>query len=154
MSAATTLLVRFVHVVGMSLVFGGAAFAWGALRAPDSGSEDAGGSAAVVGDPTPLAATYEWVFWAVMGAMVVTGVGNLGALGPPGPSGRWGTLLTAKLLAVTAFVLGSFVRTLAVFRLRRDHPAGAGRSLLAKSYGATAAALLVLVALAEVLAHG
>ncbi|POG54889.1 hypothetical protein [Haloferax marisrubri] len=147
MSAATSLLVRFVHVVGMSLVFGGAAFAWALFS--DARSEGTAGS-----DPTPLAATYEWVFWATMGAMVVTGVGNLGALGPPGPSGRWGTLLTAKLLVVTAFVLGSFVRTLVVLRLRRDHPAGAGRSLLAKSYGATAAALLVLVALAEVLAHG
>ncbi|RDZ64813.1 hypothetical protein C5B90_00115 [Haloferax sp. Atlit-12N] len=154
MSAATSLLVRFVHVVGMALVFGGAAFAWATLRTGESGGADADGSTASLGDSTPLATTYEWVFWAAMGAMVVTGVGNLGALGPPGPSGRWGTLLTAKLLAVTAFVLGSFVRTLIVLRLRRDHPVGAGRSLLAKSYGATAGALLVLVALAEVLAHG
>ncbi|MFK8213002.1 hypothetical protein [Haloferax volcanii] len=154
MSAATTLLVRLVHVVGMALVFGGAAFAWATLRAGGPGRADAGGSTASGGDQTPFAALYELVFWAAMGAMVVTGVGNLGALGPPGPSGRWGSLLTAKLLAVTAFVLGSFVRTLVVFRLRRSGPTGSGRSLLAKSYGATAAALLVLVALAEVLAHG
>ncbi|REA04955.1 hypothetical protein DEQ92_01325 [Haloferax sp. Atlit-6N] len=154
MSAATSLLVRFVHIVGMALVFGGAVFAWATLRAPGSGSKRADSSAGAVGDPSPLATTYEWVFWAAMGAMVVTGVGNLGALGPPGPSGRWGTILTVKLLAVTAFVLGSFVRTLVALRVRRDRPAGAGRSLLAKSYGATAAALLVLVALAEVLAHG
>ncbi|WP_148416329.1 hypothetical protein [Haloferax sp. KTX1] len=147
MSAATTLLVRLVHLVGMALVLGGAVFAWATLRAPESGSASAR-------EPTALATTYEWVFWAAMGAMVVTGVGNLGALGPPGPSGRWGSILTVKLLAVTAFVLGSFVRTLVVFRLRRDGPAGAGRSLLVKGYGATAAALLVLVALAEVLAHG
>ncbi|WP_424008743.1 hypothetical protein [Haloferax denitrificans] len=154
MSAATTLLVRLVHLVGMALVFGGAAFAWATLSAAGPGRADAGGSTASLGEPATLAVTYEWVFWATMGAMVVTGVGNLGALGPPGPSGRWGSILTAKLIAVTAFVLGSFVRTLVVFRLRRGDSTGSGRSLLAKGYGATAAALLALVALAEVLAHG
>ncbi|MFC7129510.1 hypothetical protein [Haloferax chudinovii] len=154
MSAATSLLVRLVHLVGMALVFGGAAFAWATLRTGGPGRADAGGSTAPLGEPATLAATYEWVFWATMGAMVVTGVGNLGAVGPPGPSGRWGSVLTVKLLVVTAFVFGSFVRTLVVFRLRRGGPPGSGRSLLAKSYGATAAALLVVVALAEVLAHG
>ncbi|MFC6785986.1 hypothetical protein [Halobaculum halobium] len=147
MSLATSVLVRVVHVVGMALVFGGAASAWAALRTPAAGATSGF-------DPVSLARTYEWVFWGAMGAMVVTGVGNLGALGPPGPASRWGTILTAKLVAIAVFVLGSFVRTLVVFRLGRDGSAGAGRSLLARSYGATAGAVVILVSLAEVLAHG
>jgi hypothetical protein len=93
-----------------------------------------------------------------MGLLVVTGVGNLGALGPPGPATRWGTVLTGKLLVVTAFVLGSFLRTLAVADLRRlstgDAAAPRGRRFCRRAYAATAWTLVAVVALAEVLAHG
>ncbi|MFC7203639.1 hypothetical protein ACFQJC_08940 [Haloferax namakaokahaiae] len=139
MSLASSLLVRLVHVVGMAFVFGSAVFAWAVFRAD--------------GDvPHSLATTYEWLFWATMGVMVVTGVGNLGALGPPGPETRWGSILTVKLVVVLAFVVGSFLRTLVVLRLRER--AMQNGALLSKLYAATAGGLLVLVTLAEVLAHG
>lgn len=135
MATALHLLVRTVHVLGMAVLLGGSAAVWYALRADRA---------------VPLA-TFEWAFWATFGAMLVTGVGNLGTLGPPAPDTRWGTVLTVKLLVVLAFTLGSGLRTLAVVRLPdgyTDPPA------LRWLYGATTATLLLLVGLAEVLAHG
>jgi len=142
---ALSLLVRSVHVLGMAFVLGGAVAIWWSYRTPRR-------------IPVSLAAAYEWLFWGVMGAMLVTGVGNLGAMGAPGPATRWGTLLTGKLVLVLAFVLGSFLRTAVVLRVRqREQPdagAATGHLSLRRSYAATAWLLAVLVALAEVLAHG
>ena len=135
--AVLHLLVRTVHVLGMVALLGGSAFAWYAIRSGDSPS---------------LPVRYEWLFWGAMGAMLVTGVGNLGALGAPGPGTRWGTILTVKLAFVTAFVVGSALRTLVVVRLRERGSTATGA--LRQLYGATTLALLVLVVLAEVLAHG
>ena len=135
MASTLHLLVRTVHVLGMAMLLGGSAAVWYALRT-DRG--------------VPLV-TFEWAFWATFGAMLVTGVGNLGTLGPPGPDTRWGAVLTVKLIVVLAFTLGSGLRTLAVVRL----PGGAtGPPALRRLYGATTATLLLLVVLAEVLAHG
>jgi uncharacterized membrane protein len=136
--AALHLLVRTVHVLGMVLLLGGSAFAWNALRVdPDSS----------------FPALYEWLFWGAMGAMLVTGVGNLGVLGAPGPATRWGRLLTVKLALVLAVLLGSLLRTLVVERLREGDTTAASGSLR-RLYGATTLALLAVVVLAEVLAHG
>jgi uncharacterized membrane protein len=137
--AALHLLVRTVHVLGMVVLLGGSAFTWNALRA---GRADA------------LPVRYEWLFWGTMGAMLVTGVGNLGALGAPGPTTRWGSLLTVKLALVLAFVLGSALRTLVVCRLRTRGAVGDTTDALGRMYGTTAAVLVVVVVLAEVLSHG
>lgn len=136
--SALHLLVRTVHVLGMVALLGGSAFAWYALR------DDPGSSFPV---------RYEWLFWGAVGTMLATGVGNLGALGAPGPATRWGRLLTVKLVLVTAFVVGSALRTLVVDRLRGREDATAARSLR-RLYGATTLVLLAVVVLAEVLAHG
>ncbi|MFC6940838.1 CopD family protein [Salinirubellus sp. GCM10025818] len=124
----------------MVVLLGGSASAWNALRS----------------DPDPgLLVRYEWLFWGTTGAMLVTGVGNLGALGAPGPATRWGTVLTVKLALVLVFVVGSAVRTLAVERLAREDGAlAAARAPLRRLYAATTVALLAVVVLAEVLAHG
>jgi hypothetical protein len=135
MAPSLHLLVRTVHVLGMAFLLGGSAAVWYALR---------------TGRSVPLT-TFEWVFWATFGAMLVTGVGNLGALGPPGPDTRWGTVLTVKLLTVLAFTLGSGLRTLVVVRLPT---ASTARPALRRLYAATTVTLLLLVTLAEVLAHG
>ncbi|ELZ86092.1 hypothetical protein C453_09753 [Haloferax elongans ATCC BAA-1513] len=141
MSAASALLVRFVHIVGMTILFGGAIGAWVATRTTsDRGIE--------------LAARYEWIFWGAMGVIVVTGVGNLGAVGPPGPETTWGLVLTVKLALVVVFVLGSFVRTLVVLGWLRAATVTPDATSLRTLYAATAGWLLVLVAFAEVLAHG
>lgn len=93
MSQSLHLAIRTVHVLAMALLVGGAAGLWAAARrTPD--------------DLHALATGYEWLFWAALGVLVLTGVGNLGALGAPGPATRWGQVLLAKLALVTAFVLG------------------------------------------------
>ena len=138
MSQSLHLAIRTVHVLAMALLVGGAAGLWAAARRR-------------VDDLHVLARRYEWLFWAALGGLVVTGVGNLGALGAPGPGTRWGRTLLAKLVIVALFVLGSAVRTLAVTRTDRSTPLAAwGR----RAYGLTTVTLLGLVVLAEVLAHG
>lgn len=132
--------VRTLHVVGMAMLLGGATSVWTTLRIK-------------VRRTGSLVVQFELLFWATMGLMLVTGVGNLGALGPPGPDTRWGTVLTVKLMLVSLFVLGSVIRTLAVIELEnRDAPIRSPG--LRRSYAATAWSLLIIVALAEVLAHG
>jgi hypothetical protein len=134
---ALHLAVRFVHLLGAVALLGGAVAVWAALRAD--------------GKTLAPATRYEWLFWGALGAMLATGVGNVGALGAPGPTTRWGRLLTAKLAVVLVVAAGSFPRTLLVCRLR-DRTGDA--AALAPWYAATAWALGLLVALAEVLAHG
>lgn len=138
MSQSLHLAIRTAHVLAMALLVGGAAGLWAAARrTPD--------------DLHALATGYEWLFWAALGVLVLTGVGNLGALGAPGPATRWGQVLLAKLALVTAFVLGSAVRSLAVARTDRATPLAAWGE---RAYGLTTVTLLALVVLAEVLAHG
>ena len=143
MSALSALVVRFVHVVGMALLFGGALFVWNALR-----------TAGVGYDSIRLATHYEWVFWGTMAVMVVTGVGNMGELGPPGPTTRWGTVLTLKLAVVAVFVVGSFVRTFVVLTARRSAAGAINEARMSYLYTATWVVIGLVVALAEVLAHG
>ncbi len=140
MAGTLHVAVRTLHVLGMAVMLGGAAALWYAARRGD-------------GPLAGFATAYEWAFWGAIGVMVVTGVGNLGALGAPGPETRWGTILTAKLGFVVAFVLGSLVRTLAVALLKEDD-GGTSPVFYRRAYGATTAVLLALVVIAEVLAHG
>lgn len=140
----SALLVRWVHVLGMALLLGGAALTWAIVRDDTS---------------TRAAATYEWLFWAGAGVLVATGVGNLGSLGAtiPDPGTSWGLALSLKLIAVVGLLVGSAVRSLAVVRwLAADRPTvtDAGSRRLAASYAATAVYLTLVVAIAEVLAHG
>jgi hypothetical protein len=138
MSLSLHLAVRTVHVLAMALLVGGAVGCWIAARRS-------------LDDLHALATGYEWAFWAGLGVLVLTGVGNLGALGAPGPATRWGRVLLLKLALVLLFVLGSAVRTLAVARTRRSMSLAAWSE---RAYGLTTLSLLALVVLAEVLAHG
>lgn len=140
MAELTNLAVRTLHVLGMAVLLGGAGALWYASRFGD-------------GAVIAFATRYEWAFWGLLGVMVVTGVGNLGALGAPGPETRWGTILILKLAVVLAFVVGSLLRTLAVLQMACDD-SHVVRRLCRRAYGATTGVLLVLVVLAEVLAHG
>lgn len=141
MVAGLSLLVRFLHLLGVVAVLGGAAFTWNALR--------------VTGRPETLSRQYEWVFWGTLGVLLVTGVGNVGALGAPSPRTRWGTVLTVKLSVVGLFVAGSFLRTLLVLRgTARGPMTDALTERLRTAYALTTIVALLVVALAEVLAHG
>lgn len=138
MAALTSLFLRLVHVLGMALLVGGAAFTWYVIR---DGT-----------DALHIAVRYEWVFWGALSVMLATGVGNLGSLGPPGPGTEWGHVLTLKLATLLVLTVGSFVRTLVVYELRNREDAPT--ATLRRVYAATTLVLLVVVAFAEVLAHG
>lgn len=141
MSQSLHLAIRTLHVLGMAALVGGAAGVWLAARRS-------------IGDLRDLARGYEWLFWAALGSMAVTGIGNLGALGAPDPATRWGQLLLAKLSLVIVVVLASAVRTLAVVRADEAVEAVPLAAWHERAYGLTTLALVGLVALAEVLAHG
>jgi putative copper export protein len=139
--APLSLAVRTLHVLTMAVLVGGTLAVWYGYRTE------------AVTDPS-LARRYEWSFWAALGVLVVTGVGNLGAVGAPGPATAWGRTFLVKLVLVLAVVVGSAVRTLAVVHVT-DDPAGAVQSpVVGRLYGATTVALVAVVVLAEVLAHG
>jgi uncharacterized membrane protein len=146
------LAVRWLHVVAMAVVLGGATLTWWQFR--DEGAEEEATSAAL-----DTAAAYERGFWAAMGVLVMTGVGNLGSLARyvPASGTPWGTAFAAKLLLVVALVALSVVRTLLVARYRRaETPATSDRSVgvLRVGYAATALFVGILVVFAEVMAHG
>jgi hypothetical protein len=140
LSTATHLFVRWVHVLAMAVALGGAALAWGVSYVADAETILA------------VATTYEFAFWGALGVLVMTGIGNLGALAPAVPRGRWGAALLVKLGLVLLLLVGSVLRS-ATVRAARDAPAPA-TTALERGYALTAAALVAVVALAAVMAHG
>ena len=150
------LAVRWVHVLGMATLLGGAVLLWGRLHAASAPANTVASEATAA--PLRLAATYEWLFLAGAGLLVLTGVGNLGAMAPaiPGPATGWGRTFSVKLVVVVGLLVGSMVRTLGVVELcaRASRPGVPSFDRLRFAYAATAVYLLLVVALAEVLAHG
>ena len=149
------LAVRWVHVLGMAAVFGGAVLTWMAMHGDGAPAAPDGTRSA----PLRIAAAYEWLFWSGAGLLVLTGVGNLGAMAPviPGPGTGWGRTFSVKLVVVLVLLLGSLVRTLGVVGLVAATPSRATTAALDRlrfGYAATAVYLLLVVALAVVLAHG
>jgi putative copper export protein len=138
--------IRTLHVLAMAVLVGGTTVLWYSYRTD------------VIASLVP-ARQFEWLFWGGVGVLVFTGVGNLGALGPPGPETDWGRTLLVKLAIVIALVVGSVVRTLLLVQAT-DREATSGdlppplQRTLSRAYGVTAAVLLGIVVLAEVLAHG
>lgn len=141
LSHPTALLVRLLHVTGVAVVVGGAVLTWAASRrVVSTGRVDAARASLVVAE------TYEWLFWGALGVIVATGVGNLGSLG-------------LKLGLLAAFLVGSVGRTLFVSFATRHSDADpvtvtATARRLCTAYAVTSVALLALVGLGEVLAHG
>ncbi|MFU1780071.1 CopD family protein [Haloarcula japonica] len=138
--------IRTLHVLAMAALVGGTTMLWYSYR---------NGAIATLAP----ARQFEWLFWAGVGVLVFTGIGNLGALGPPGPGTDWGQTLLAKLAVVVGLIGGSVIRTLLLVRAsdrenRFDNLSPALRRTLSRAYGATAAVMLGIVVLAEVLAHG
>lgn len=139
---ATHLFVRWLHLLAMAVALGGSVLAWGVSRVAAADAE------------TSLAAatTYEVAFWGALGVLVVTGVGNLGALAPAIPRGRWGIAFLAKLGLLLTVLVGSAVRT-ATVRAASD-AATPPTTTLERGYALTTLALIAVVALAAVMAHG
>lgn len=143
MATALHLAVRLVHVLAMAVLVGGSLAAW--ILARDRGD-------------LAWFTRYEWAFWVGLAVLAATGVGNLGALGAPRPGTEWGRTFTWKLGAVSVLVLGSIVRSLGVLQIYtlegRSGEIGQKYNFLRRSYSLTAALLIAIVVLAEVLAHG
>jgi hypothetical protein len=134
------LFVRWLHLLAMAVALGGTALVWGVSRTAETTTTLA------------VAGRYETAFWGALSVLAMTGVGNLGALAPAIPRGQWGVALVAKLALVLVVLVGSAVRTATVWPARcRDAPRTAA---LERGYALTAVALVAVVALAEVLAHG
>ena len=90
--------------------------------------------------------------WAALAVLVATGVGNLAAFDGTFPAGHWSSILYTKLGFVFALLVISAVRTFFIAGMASG-PAS-HRVRLERWYGLTAVVGLVIVALAEVLAHG
>lgn len=136
------LVIRWLHVGAMATILGGAVLvSWLAARTSRS-------------TVVEVAVRYEQLFWAAIGVIVMTGVGNLGAFGLalPAPSTTWGNTFVLKITAVVVLIALSLPRSLVVARLAGG--AGATIGTLRGLYVVTAAGLAVIAALAVWLAHG
>ncbi len=104
-SYQTWFAVRYVHIVSVALLSGGALTVC-AVSA----------SSAAITEPKPalmLAVAYERAFWLAAGVMVATGVSNLGMKGD-GVLGRdtaWGAALFVKLTGVAFLLMLSLIRS-------------------------------------------
>ncbi len=143
--------VRWIHVISMSLLLGGALLFVAVIydSAQSSPKEWL----------TGMARRYEWIFWFAIGTQIITGIGNIGSFGAgvPPPYSAWGAKLMIKLIVITFFVILSLVRTLVTVRVDACAPAlqtNRVSNFLRDAYGLSAAVLVSIVLLAEALAHG
>jgi len=149
-SYQTWFAIRYVHIVSVALLSGGALTVC-ALSA----------SSAAIAEPKPalmLAVAYERAFWLAAGVTVATGVSNLGMKGDGvlGPDTAWGTALLAKLTIVAFLLAMSLVRSDFVARCAAPthRHSRRARAVLISLYGGTAAALLGVTWIGLGLAHG
>jgi subtilisin family serine protease len=141
--ALTGLTVRWLHVLAATIAVGGSVLTWAVCRTAENDPD--------IGGVVSVARGYEWLFWAAVGALVMTGVGNLGAFAPTLPGGRWRATLDLKLGLLVVVLVGSALRTSLLVRLPRRSDSA---RILRAAYGATAVGLVAVLTLAEVLAHG
>lgn len=141
--------VRLVHVLAMAVVVGGATAIWAMVRR--AGPEQM--------PPMSTALRYERWFWAAVGLLVMTGVGNVGALGdafPPFTSTR-GLVFAVKFGLVLALLILSLLRMLVIARLA-SLPARSltdiGRRAVTGWYRTTALTGGGIAALGVLVAHG
>lgn len=149
---STALFVRWLHLVGVGLVLGGAVLTWAVGRRAITVDDTDSAYTAIA-----VAEAYEWIFWTALGTIVAAGVGNLGVFGNalPAPQTAWGRILTLKLTIVLLFIVGSAFRTLLIaFAVSTGNPDHGTSRRIRTSYAATAVVLFALLGLGEVLAHG
>ena len=143
--------VRYVHVVSVALLTGGAATVCLSCLSDRAAPER---QVARV-----LAPAYEWAFWSIAGVTVATGISNLGLKGEGllGPETTWGTALLVKLIAVLLLMALSLVRTDFVIRCRKIPRSGGSAAtddVLAALYLLTVIVLLGALWIGLGLAHG
>ena len=139
---AVALLIRWLHVAAMATILGGAVLlSWLFARGPRSLLVE-------------ISVRYEQLFWAALGVIVMTGVGNLGAFGLalPSPATSWGNTFIVKISAVVLLIAISLPRSLVVARLAGGAQASA--TTMRWLYGGTAGVVAGIAALAVWIAHG
>jgi hypothetical protein len=149
-SYQTWFAIRYVHIVSVALLSGGALTVC-ALAA----------SSAAIVEPKPalmLAVAYEQAFWLAAGVTVATGVSNLGMKGDGvlGPDTGWGAALFVKLAGVAFLLTLSLIRSDFVARCAaptHQHSRRA-RAVLISLYGGTAVTLFGVTWIGLGLAHG
>lgn len=140
MAVTQYVAVRSIHVLGSGFVIGGSAVLWLALRVGEPGSI------------RPLS-WFEAGFWAVLGVMIFTGLGNLVGFGIP-TTGVRASAFSIKLVCILLLAAVSVVRALSVLELRRrDREPSTARGLR-WLYAATTLLSALIVPLAGVLARG
>lgn len=146
---ALSFVMRWLHVAAMTFMVGGAGLLVVSARRV---TEDGGAL-------LRLATVYEAVFWIVLGVQVISGIGNLGAFGTglPLPQTVWGGQFIVKLGRVLILMLFSLLRTMLVLMVGNQEPlpgAAALSRVTVSAYGGTLLVLLMVLVLAEGLAHG
>jgi hypothetical protein len=149
---ALSILIRWLHVAAMAVALGGAALVTALVFDRQRG---VGGGGALL----EAAERYEWFFWAALGVLAMSGIGNVAALGSGLPTAGtgWGATFVLKLLGVVALALLSVPRTLVVVQLRAldsGSIAAAFTRTLQWLYAGTVAGLAAILAFAVWLAHG
>ena len=149
-----SLVIRWLHVGAMAAALGGALLLL--LLAADAQREQEAGHDGFL---LRTAEAYEWLFWAAVGLLVATGVGNLGVLGNDLPESTtvWGRKLLVKLLGLLALLGLSLLRTGVVARLTTNRTlllSDRGYAALGALYAGTVLVLITVLVLAVSLAHG
>lgn len=144
-------LVRSIHVGSVTFILGGAILLLIIFYLNRSGPLSSSDVA------LKLMAAYEYGFWAAMGLIVATGVGNVAHFGDglPDFDSAWGQRFTLKLALVGVLLFVSAVRVLALY-LVSSTPAELrpGRvATLEGLYGGTAVIALGVMGLAVAMAH-
>ncbi len=143
-------LVRSLHVGSASFVLGGAILLIIVFYLSRSDSL----STSVM---LKLMQAYEWGFWAAMGLIVATGIGNVAYLGAaiPGAESEWGMKFLAKLGLFAALLLLSAVRVMVIQLVKgaASVPVPARVSTLQGLYVATTALTVGVGGLAVSMVH-
>ncbi len=149
-----SLLVRWIHVISMAILLGGAALLWSWRIRPNGTGQALSASAFL-----SVAERYEGMAWLGIGLLVLTGIGNLAAFreGLPAWNTTWGNKLIAKLLIILFFIGYSLFRSMVIARLAMDSERADSSSsyrILRPLYAGTALFTILILFMAVWLAHG
>lgn len=144
-------LVRGIHVGSVTFVLGGALLL--ILVFYFMRSEQLSSTAVLL----KLMQAYEFGFWAAIGLLAATGIGNIAHFGDalPAPDSAWGGRFLLKMYLVLMLMLLSAIRVIALHLVTVAPPQIQSRRIgtLEGLYGATAALAAAIGGTAVALAH-
>jgi hypothetical protein len=148
---ASAFFVRWIHVTSASVLIGGALLV--IILSLTWAYRDESQRHSLL----ELMQIYEVAFWAGIGLIVMSGVGNIAHFGEglPQPESMWGHKFTIKLLLVVIFLILSLVRSLSVGLVRGlpDNSAELRMGVLTGMYGGTLLLVLTILGFAMAMSH-